>query len=83
MESDVLFGAKEADERYHLARLIAQGFAGGAQVIWDEHTELRRTLLTAAAPRGNRPAATFDTVVAIHRKLEAAGLFHRHRGELN
>jgi hypothetical protein len=78
MEHEYLAGAQETDARYHLARLIAQGFNGGAQVIWDEHQQVRATYLNAAqmgAPAREMSREELLAAVArIHRKMQGAGL---------
>jgi hypothetical protein len=78
MEHEYLAGAQETDARYHLARLIAQGFNGGAQVIWDEHQQVRATYMGAAqmgAPAREMSREELLAAVArIHRKMQGAGL---------
>jgi hypothetical protein len=78
MEHEYLAGAQETDARYHLARLIAQGFNGGAQLIWDERDQVRAAYLSAAqmgAPAREMSREELLAAVArIHRKMQGAGL---------
>ncbi len=74
-EHERLEGIAEIDGRYHLAKLVSNGFAEPER-IWEEHQRWRSSL-TAPAPTPE-PAMSRDQHMAlaldIERRLRAAGV---------
>ena len=77
VEAERLEGIAELDGRYHLAMMIAQGFNGGAQVVWDERNAWR-SRLTSPSPTTTAPAMSREDhralALDIERRLRAAGV---------
>ncbi len=78
-ENDRLEGAAQMDRQYHFAKLVAAAF-NDPERIWAEHEEYRAALIR---PAPERPAPTFDDVVRIHRRMQAAGLVPPTTGVMN
>jgi hypothetical protein len=55
----------------------------GSKYAWQEHREIRESLLAPYQPEPARPAATFDDVRRIHRQMIAAGLVPPSSGEMH
>lgn len=75
LEHERLEGIHEMDGRYHAAMLHAQGFNGGAQVVWDERNAWRASLTTSS---DSPPPLTRDEhralALDIEKRLRAAGV---------
>jgi hypothetical protein len=78
-EREYLEDVQEQDARYHLAMMIAQGFGGGAEVVWAERNQWRGSLNTPAS-QSAPPRMSRDEHMAlaldIERRLKAAGVIH-------
>jgi hypothetical protein len=70
------------DGRYHLAKLIAAGFAEPER-IWREHDEYRNGLLAAFRPEPPPNENWLDVVARIHRKMQRSGLLAPQSGAVN
>ncbi len=68
---------------YHVAKLNAMAFSDNAELIWQEHAQVRTGLLRAGATVPSRPSPTFEDVIRIHRRMQAAGLVPPTTGVMN
>lgn len=78
---DRLTQAQQFDIRYHQAKLFGLMMTEeGAKYAWQEHQQVRAQLL---AQNAEAPRPTFDDVIRIHQRMQAAGLIPPTNGEMN
>jgi hypothetical protein len=79
-DADRLKGIAEMDARYHLAMLMAQGFGGGAQIVWDERNAWRDGLFPAAPASEMSREDHMALALRVQRQLAKAGLIPTDSG---
>lgn len=81
LDMERLEALRDTDQAFVQAKYTAAAFNDPAR-IWEGHDGFRRELVHETA-RPDRPTPTFDDVVRIHRRMQAAGLLPPDTGVVN